>query len=138
MSAFCRPQWRAKQPPTWRSTGRHSEERRKVEGEALVELEADAVAVAIQIWRKSQILSGTVSVVGDLFEIESWRIQDWIHSWGLVGTGSWRIRDCPSLSRCRRSLERCCPQLACVHAHHDHDGDDDDGEIASQQTSKRI
>ena len=118
-----------KQPPTWRSTGRHS----TVEEETSAELEADAAdAVAIQIWRRmslDQIRSGTVSktVVGGSVGIGSWRVRDWIHSWGLAGTGSWRIRDCLSSSRCRRSLERCCPELACVRVHQ-HDRDDDDGD----------
>ena len=97
-------------------------------------MEADAAdAVAIQIWRMSldQIRSGTVSktVVGGSAGIGSWRVRDWIHSWGLAGTGSWRIRDCRSSSRCRMSLERRFPELACVHIHeHDNVADDDGGD----------
>ena len=95
----------------------------------MAELEAHAaVAVAIQIWR---IPSGTVSktVAGGLVGIGSWSIQDSIHSWGLAGMGSWRIRDCLSSSRCRMSLERCFPELACVHIHeHDNVADDDGGD----------
>ena len=47
----------------------------------------------------------------DLAGMGSWRIR----SWGLVETGNWKIRDCLSLSRCRTSWERYCPELACGH-----------------------